>query len=104
MCGMTQNESTENQNYISEDCPYTIFMAKRSLLGSLKDELLFTICILYCHWPYVVNLVYGCPLVTISCGKLTGKLRETSNGVDYIAFTSIPYAEPPIGKNSWFFK
>ena len=40
---MTQN--TENQNCISEDCPDTILMPKRSLLSSHKDELLFTICI-----------------------------------------------------------
>ena len=38
------------------------------------------------------------PIVTTPSGRLTGRLRETSKGVDYIAFTCIPYAEPPIGK------
>ena len=38
------------------------------------------------------------PIITISTGKITGQLRETSKNIDYISFTSIPYAEPPIGK------
>ena len=38
------------------------------------------------------------PTVIIKCGKIVGKLRETQNGRDFIAFTSIPYAEPPQGK------
>ena len=38
------------------------------------------------------------PIITIPNGKITGQLRETCKNVDYIAFTSIPYAEPPIGK------
>ena len=42
------------------------------------------------------------PIVTIPSGRLTGRLRETSKGVDYIAFTCIPYAEPPIGKCNFF--
>ena len=37
------------------------------------------------------------PIITISTGKITGQLRETSKNIDYISFTSIPYAEPPIG-------
>ena len=39
------------------------------------------------------------PTVIIKCGKIVGKLRESPNGTDFIAFTSIPYAEPPQGKN-----
>ena len=31
MCGMTQNENTDNYNCIFEACPHTNFMAKRSL-------------------------------------------------------------------------
>ena len=42
------------------------------------------------------------PIVTTPSGRLTGRLRETSKGVDYIAFTCIPYAEPPIGKCNFF--
>ena len=42
------------------------------------------------------------PTVIIKCGKIVGKIKETQNELeDFIAFTSIPYAEPPIGK--WFF-
>ena len=36
------------------------------------------------------------PTVIIKCGKIVGKLRESQGG-DFIAFTSIPFAEPPIG-------
>ena len=38
------------------------------------------------------------PTVIIKCGKLVGQLRETDQGVDYVSFTSIPYAEPPVGE------
>ena len=39
------------------------------------------------------------PTVIIKCGKIVGKIKETQNELeDFIAFTSIPYAEPPIGK------
>lgn len=38
------------------------------------------------------------PTVLIKCGKLMGRLREKEDGTDYVAFTSIPYAEPPLGK------
>ena len=44
------------------------------------------------------------PIITISTGKITGQLRETSKNNDYISFTSIPYAEPPIGKKTNFLK
>ena len=38
------------------------------------------------------------PSVIIKCGKLTGRQKETKKGREYISFTSVPYAEPPIGK------
>ncbi len=31
-------------------------------------------------------------------GVVTGKVRETSEGTDYVSFTAIPYGEPPIGQ------
>ena len=43
------------------------------------------------------------PSVIIKCGKLTGKQKETCKGQEYIAFTSIPYAEPPLGKFEYSF-
>ena len=38
------------------------------------------------------------PTVIIKCGKMVGQLRETKEGSEYVAFTCIPYAEPPIGE------
>lgn len=37
------------------------------------------------------------PRVTIATGKMVGQLKETSKGTDYVAFTSIPFAQPPLG-------
>ena len=38
------------------------------------------------------------PTVYLNQGKIVGKLCETSNGTEFVSFTRIPYAEPPIGK------
>ena len=37
------------------------------------------------------------PTVMINQGKLVGKLCETKKGTEFVAFTGIPYAEPPLG-------
>jgi carboxylesterase type B len=38
------------------------------------------------------------PTVRISSGKMVGQGKETTKGADFVAFTGIPYAEPPLGK------
>ena len=37
------------------------------------------------------------PTVMINQGKIIGKLCETKLGNEYVSFTGIPYAEPPVG-------
>ena len=31
-------------------------------------------------------------------GKVSGHLRETAKGQEYVSFTGIPYAQPPVGR------
>ena len=31
-------------------------------------------------------------------GKISGHLRETAGGQEYVSFTGIPYAQPPVGR------
>eukprot|EP00095_Tigriopus_kingsejongensis_P007692 maker-scaffold142_size315517-snap-gene-0.13 protein:Tk07692 transcript:maker-scaffold142_size315517-snap-gene-0.13-mRNA-1 annotation:"GF17303" len=38
------------------------------------------------------------PKVNLSCGMLLGRARETSRGTEYVSFTRIPYALPPLGR------
>ena len=40
------------------------------------------------------------PKVTLPCGKMVGRARETAAKVEFVSFTRIPYAKPPIGDPS----
>ena len=39
------------------------------------------------------------PRIWTPLGKIVGSARETSRGTEYVSFTGVPYAKPPIGKN-----
>ena len=36
------------------------------------------------------------PEVDINSGRIRGQWEQTKNGVDYAAFTGVPYAKPPV--------
>ncbi|XP_052741654.1 juvenile hormone esterase isoform X2 [Bicyclus anynana] len=38
------------------------------------------------------------PIVAVTEGKLSGNVRETSNGTQYVSFKGVPYAKPPINE------
>lgn len=52
---------------------------------------------------YIMDCVYGgsessSPKATLSLGKIIGRVRETAKGNEFVSFTRIPYAQPPVGK------
>ncbi|KAF5288889.1 hypothetical protein FQA39_LY03768 [Lamprigera yunnana] len=54
---------------------------------------IITFCIFFCS----VALYESAPEVTISQGRLRGRIRKTWKGKSFMAFQSIPYAKPPLG-------
>jgi len=53
-------------------------------------------------WASIACIVFlsavSCdPVVKISKGEIRGQTLKSRNGRDYYAFTSIPYAKPPVG-------